>query len=317
MTNVQQERVGFGLLIERLEPGGRLVRSRRLRGGVGARMDALDIERADGTRRKVTLRRFTRPRSISRPERVALEYRKLQFVEQAGIPAPRPLLLDAEGDLFGVPGIVLTYLPGAPLYLPRDVESWTAQLAAAMLRIHAVTPETHDLSFLPGQRPRDFLRDTLEEDVPRVKDHSALARDAHAALLAEIDRIDWSRPTLVHEDFWPGNTVWYRGRLTGVIDWTAARVGDRREDVAQCALDLLLINGVDVAETFVRAYESQAGGPVEHPWFFALLRGLHALLSYEFWFDGYQDAQLPHMTKHHIRSGIEASLRRAMKERLQ
>jgi aminoglycoside phosphotransferase (APT) family kinase protein len=306
---------GLVRLVARLEPGGRLVRSRRLRGGIGARMDALEIERADGTRRKITLRRFTRSRSLSRPERVALEYRKLQLVEQAGIPAPRLLLLDGDGTLFGVPAIALTYLPGAPLYWPRNVVSWTMQLAQAMLRIHAVTPGIHDLSFLPGQRPRDSLRETLEEDRPRVKKHSALARDTHAALLAEIDHIDWSGPTFIHEDFWPGNTVWYRGRLTGVIDWTAARVGDQREDVAQCALDLSLINGVDVAETFVRAYEVQNGRPVEQLWFFALLRGLHALLSYEFWFEGYQDAQLPHMTKPHIRGGIEGSLRSALRAR--
>jgi aminoglycoside phosphotransferase (APT) family kinase protein len=225
-------------------------------------------------------------------------------------------LLDAEGELFGVPAIVLTYLPGAPLYLPRNVASWTAQLAQAMLGIHAITPRTHDLSFLSGQQPREFLRETLEEDVPRVKHHSALAREVHAALLEEIDGVDWSSPTFVHEDFWPGNTVWYRGRLIGVIDWTAARVGDRREDVAQCALDLSLINGVDVAGTFVRAYEAQAGKRAEQLWFFALLRGLHALLSYEFWFEGYQDAMLPHMTKPHIKAGIEASLRRALKARL-
>jgi aryl-alcohol dehydrogenase-like predicted oxidoreductase len=34
-----------------------------------------------------------------------------------------------------------------------------------------------------------LLRETLERDLPRVKEHSALARDTHAALLAEIDRI--------------------------------------------------------------------------------------------------------------------------------
>jgi aminoglycoside phosphotransferase (APT) family kinase protein len=304
-------------LVHQLEPGGRLVRTRRLRGGVGARMDVLDIERPDATRRKVTLRRFTRPKQISHPHRVALEYKKLQFVEQVGIPAPRPLWLDASGELFGVPAIVLEYLPGAPLYLPRKVESWAAQLAQAMLRIHAVTPGTHDLSFLAGNRPRDFLYETLQEDAPRVKDHSALARDTHAALLADIDDVDWSRPAFIHEDFWPGNTVWYRNRLTGVIDWTAARVGDPREDVAQCALDLSLINGADVAEVFLQAYEEQSGAPVEQLWFFALLRGLHALLAYEFWFEGYQDAMLPHMTKPYIRAGIEASLQRALNERLQ
>lgn len=63
----------YSRLVQQLEPGGRLVRARRLRGGIGARMDALDIECKDGTRRKVTLRRFTRQNSGSQPERVALE----------------------------------------------------------------------------------------------------------------------------------------------------------------------------------------------------------------------------------------------------
>jgi len=111
-------------------------------------MDVLNIERADGTRVKVSLRRFPRDNRSSLPEHVAHEYKVLQLVEQAAIPAPRPLLLDAQGDLLGVPAIVLTYLPGAPVYLPRDVTSWAEQLAQALLRIHAVTPEHFDLSWL-------------------------------------------------------------------------------------------------------------------------------------------------------------------------
>lgn len=287
------------------------MRTRRLRGGVGARMDALDIERADGTRRKVSLRRFTYPRRISQPERVAIEYRKLEFVQTTDIPAPRPLLLDAEGDFFGVPAIVLEYLPGGSLYLPRNVESWTRQLAQALLRVHAVTPRTHDLSWLHVQL-HDGIRETLDADSARVRDHSALARDVHAALLSDIDRIEWLDGTFVHEDFWPGNTVWYRGRLTGVIDWAPAEVGDPRTDVAQCRLDLALINGVDVSETFLEAYQVLAPRPLPDIWYFDLLRGLHALLSYESWFPGYQDAKLAHMTKEHIRTGIEASLLRAL-----
>jgi aminoglycoside phosphotransferase (APT) family kinase protein len=150
-----------------------------------------------------------------------------------------------------------------------------------------------------------------------VAEHSALAREAHAALVSDIDRIDWPDGTLTHEDFWPGNTVWYRGRLTAVIDWSPAQVGDPRQDVAQCRLDLALINGRAVSETFFAAYQALAPEPARQIWYFDLLRGLHALLSYEYWFDGYQDAKLAHMTKPHIRSGIEASLRRALKERLQ
>jgi thiamine kinase-like enzyme len=134
-------------------------------------------------------------------------------------------------------------------------------------------------------------------------------------LVKDIDRIEWLDGTLVHDDYWPGNTVWFRGRLTAVIDWTPAGVGDPRTDVTQCRLDLALINNVEVSDTFLVAYQSFAARPLSQIWYFDLLRGLHALLSYEFWFSGYQDAQLAHMTKRHICTGIEAFLRRALEAR--
>jgi len=92
-------------------------------------------------------------------------------------------------------------------------------------------------------------------------------------------------------------------------------LGDPRMDVAQCRLDLALINNVEVSDTFLAAYQSLASRPLWQLWYFDLLRGLHALLSYESWFAGYQDAQLTHMTKRHIRTGIEAFLRRALEAR--
>lgn len=277
-------------------------------------MDALSIERVDGTRTTVSLRRFTRDNRSSQPEHVAHEYRVLQLVESAGIGAPRPLLLDAEGRLCGVPAIVLTYLPGEPIYMPRDVMSWAEQLARALLGIHAVTPERFEMSWLHVQM-RDGIRETIETDRPRVREHSALAREVHSALEAEIDRIEFLSPTFVHDDYWPGNTVWFRGRLTGVIDWTHGELGDPRIDVAQCRVDLSLINDFDVADTFVAAYQSLSPGSLPQLWFFDLLRGLHALLSYQFWFTGYQDAKLTHVTKRRTRSRIEAGLRRALDER--
>jgi aminoglycoside phosphotransferase (APT) family kinase protein len=276
-------------------------------------MDVLEIERVDGARDKISLRRFVRGNRASQPERVAHEYRVLQFLETTDIPAPRPLLLDADGALFGVPAIALTYLPGRPLYRPRDADSWTRQLAEALLRVHAVTPRTHDLSWLHVHL-RDGIHETLDRDRTRAHDHSALAQEAHTRLVSAFGDIDWLDGTFVHDDYWPGNTIWYRGRLTGVIDWTFAEVGDPRSDVAQCRLDLALINGVDVSDAFLEAYRSLAPQPLPQVWFFDLLRGLHALLSYQFWFTGYQDARLADMTERRIRTGIEAFLGRALDE---
>jgi aminoglycoside phosphotransferase (APT) family kinase protein len=277
-------------------------------------MDVLDIERADGTRTKVTLRRFPRDNRSSRPEHVAHEYSVLQLVEKAGIPAPRPLLLDAEGDLLGVPAIALTFLPGAPVYMPRDVTSWTEQLAQALLRVHAVTPQRFDLSGL-GVHLRDGIREELERRREYAQQDGPLAREVHAALVSDIDRVAWPDATFVHDDFWPGNTVWRFGRLTGVVDWTHAELGDPRTDVSQCSIDLVLINNLDTANAFREAYQRNAAKRLLDLWYFDLLRGLRALQSYEHWLSGYHDAGLTHVASARTRERITAFLRAALAER--
>ena len=276
-------------------------------------MQVLDIEGADGTRFKVSLRRFERDHRFSAPAHVAHEYRILQLVEEVGIPAPRPLLLDAEGCLFGVPAMVLTYLPGGPFYMPHDVTPWAEQLARALLGIHAVTPERFDLSWL-NVNLRDGMREEIAKRSEQARRGEPLAREVHAVLEAEIDRISWPEPAFVHDDFWPGNTVWRFGRLTGVIDWTYAEVGDPRTDVSQCCLDLALILDLDAADAFREAYQANAAKRLPDLWYFDLFRGLRALLSYEHWLPGYHDAGLNHITSRLARNRIEAFLCRALEE---
>jgi aminoglycoside phosphotransferase (APT) family kinase protein len=277
-------------------------------------MHVVDIERADGTRLKVSLRRFTRDNRSSQPEHVAHEYRVLQLVEQTGIAAPRPLLLDAEGRLFGVPAMVLEYLPGAPLYHPRHRASWTNELARALLTVHAVTPRLFDLSWLSAHL-RDGIRDEITRRGEKSRAAGQLAMEVHAALEEDIERVDWPEATFVHDDFWPGNTVWLRERLTGIIDWTHAEVGDPRTDVAQCRIDLALIHDLDVADRFLDAYQAVAPQSLPQVWFFDLFRGLRALLSYEHWLEGYHDAGLTYVTAPYFRNRIESFLRKALKER--
>jgi len=301
-------------LVQRLAPGGRLVRTRRLRGGVGARMDALEIERPDGERTRLTLRRFPRNNRSSRSEHVAHEYGVLQLVEQAEIPAPRPLLLDAHGDMLGVPAIVLTYLPGAPLFRPRNVACWVEQFASALLRIHAVTPARFDLSRLSVN-----LRDGVQDELGRRREYAqkdgVLAKEVHSVLGEGIDQIEWLEATFVHDDYWPGNTIWRSGRLTGIVDWTHAELGDPRTDVSQCRIDLTLILDLNAADTFLAAYQALAPKPLPQVWYFDLLRGLRALLSYKHWLAGYHDAGLSYVTAPYFRRRIRTFLRRALEER--
>src|SRR6476646_7666309 len=99
------------LLLRGLAPGGRLLWRRRLRGGLGSRMDVLRLEGVDGQRRTVELRRYVPGWRKSTPERATYEFKVLELVGDAGIPAPRGLLLDAGGSHFGAPAMVLSYLP--------------------------------------------------------------------------------------------------------------------------------------------------------------------------------------------------------------
>lgn len=297
-------------LVDELAPGGRLVRARRLRGGLGARMHVLDIERADGARFKVSLRRLDRVHRFATPEHVTHEYRILQLVEEAGVPAPRPLLLDAEGRFFGVPAIVLTYLPGAPLYAPRDVTSWAEQLAQALLSVHSLKADDLDLSWLLL-----YDREAMRKEIGRREEEAqgqSLAREVLAVLKAEIDRVKWVEPAFVHDDFWPGNTVWRYGRLLGVIDWTSAELGDPRADVSQCRADIALSLGGDEADVFLNAYQTRAAQPLPDVWYFDLFRGLRMLIYYERWLEGYHDAGLTYLTSSLAHDRVEAFLYAAL-----
>lgn len=117
---------------------------------------------------------------------------------------------------------------------------------------------------------------------------------------------------MIYEDFWPGNTVWYRGKLAGVIDWRNAKVGDARLDLAQCRLDVLLVCGL--ADALTDAYALAAGAPVRDLWFFDLLLGLRALLEYRFWLMGYHDASLTLVTEELAVERIHALLSGALRE---
>jgi aminoglycoside phosphotransferase len=304
-------RNGLVELVRELTPGGRLVRTRRLRGGVGARMHVLDIERADGTRIKVSLRRFIPEHRFAAPDHVAHEYRTLQLVQEVGIPAPRPLLPDADGRLFGVPAIVMSYLPGRAVHEPQLLGSWADELASILLRVHEVTPHNADLSSL-----HVFLQDGMREEIARRAEetHEAgtLAREVHATLADGLDCIAWPEATLVHDDYWPGNVIFRSGHAVGIVDWSNAEVGDPRADVSECRIALALWPGGDAPDVFSDAYRMRSPQPVEDIWYFDLFRGLRALLYHEKWLPGVHDAGITTLTPSMARERIEAFLRRAL-----
>jgi hypothetical protein len=69
---------------------------------------------------------------------------------------------------------------------------------------------------------------------------------------------------LLHRDFHPGNVLWRRGQVSGVVDWMGACAGPAAADVAHCRVNLLTM-GAEVMERFTVMWERVAGAGY-HPW---------------------------------------------------
>jgi len=282
-------------MIDAALPGGRVVAMRRLRGGLSAYVHAVTVQMPDGGIARVVLRRGSGSSHLATPQKALAEFRTLAILAEAGVPAPSPLLLDALGRYFDAPAILTSY-NGRPLVTPRHASRWLGGMADALLTLRRVTPARFDLSFLSAYgSDQVHERAALPPADTLATDRLALA--ASDALRQNVDRLSPPSPCLVHCDFWPGNTVWRRGQLSAIIDWSTAVVGDPRIDVAQCRVDLAMMHGMAWADAFLDAYRSHSAAPVTDIWFFDLLIGLHAALAtFTEWLPGYQDIGLTHLT---------------------
>jgi aminoglycoside phosphotransferase (APT) family kinase protein len=301
---------GWDWLAGELAPGGQIIRKTRLRGGLGADLHAVDLRDAAGSRLKVVVRRAqAEDRRHGTPEQVRQQWKVLEMLQSTGVAVARPLLLDADGTYFGVPTMVMSYVTGHPLLRPKNTESWSEQLAAALREIHSITPVNTPLDWLG----RYLLKDMQGEVARRRKEVGSdkLGRAVQAKLAKDLDSVQQMAPTLVHDDFWPGNTIWRRGRLLAVIDWQTVEVGDPRADVSQCRVDIALSSGVDLADRFLSAYQ-QISEPAPDIWFFDLFRGLRAFIHFRRWILGYHDLGLTDLTEDVAEARVRGFLERAL-----
>jgi aminoglycoside phosphotransferase (APT) family kinase protein len=244
-----------------IEPGSSLTAIRRLRGGISSHMHVLTIRRATGARRRLVLRRYL-SRSGDGPAMASQEWRLLSELRDSPIPAPQPIWAGFDGSMFGQPAIITEFLPGRPLVAPKEIETWTRQLAQTLAAIHALPVSRFD--FLPiWDMGRDRWMSNPELTERKLVEMGIDGRRVVASLRTGPASLPSSSPTLLHWDYWPGNTLWMRRRLTGVVDWAMASIGDLRYDVAYCRLDMSLFFGSEAVGLFTRAYQDATGRALE------------------------------------------------------
>jgi aminoglycoside phosphotransferase (APT) family kinase protein len=158
---------------------------------------------------------------LFRPEQAAMAQREVAAMaaaSSASLPVPQ---VYAEGIWRGRPVLHMSWMPGRPLRDELRTHPWRAralgvQFGRVQAAVHAVSPPAallaHPTPWIAWANPDDALRDCLR---------AAACRPDVLALL--------------HLDFHPMNVLVADGRVSAVLDWANARVGDPRADLARTA----------------------------------------------------------------------------------
>jgi len=220
---------------------------------------------------------------------LASEFRTLEALHGTNVPAPRALWLDADGSGLGAPTVIMERVTGVTDILAlRTLEpaernrAIALDFADAAAKLHNV--DVGRLGFL-GNPTREtaaaeqvalwdaqFLKHQMEP-------HPAIAfafqwLKAHAPVAERI--------SLVHGDYRLGNFLFEGEKITALLDWEMAHLGDPAEDIAWAYRSLWTPEMHLPLDGFVAHYHA-AGGPAIRPenlLFYRLLGEIkHAVIS--------------------------------------
>ncbi len=234
---------GWKALAEAVAPGARVTRLRRLTGGGGG-ADAYDVT-LDQAPRRAVVKLYP-----DGDGRASSEWSGLEVAQRVAAPVPEPVAADLESVWFGRPAFVMSWLPGRPVVTPKDIDSWVGALAETLVQIHETVLDGDAAALTPPP--------PVETWHPEAGEEHPLTAAAVSAVTARLPSLSPHR-VLAHGDFHPGNVLWQRGRISGVVDWSATRLDARWSELAYCRADVCLLLGPDVADRLADAYSDMVG----------------------------------------------------------
>ena len=180
----------------------------------------------------------------------SLEWSRLEFAQRVTAPVPEPIAADLESVWFGRPAVVMSRLPGRTDVTPKDADPWVVALAQALTQLHETVLDGAAGALTPPP--------PVEMWHPPPGEHDPLTAAAVSAVTARLPSLS-SECVFTHGDFHPGNVLWHRGRISGVVDWSAAGLDARWSELAYCRADVCLLLGPDVADGLADAYSDIVG----------------------------------------------------------
>ena len=267
----------------RIDPSATRIGARPLVGGLDTATYRVSLGRGPATSDVVV--RVYREYEHDAAEAVRREYAALTAVSAATVLAPKPILADASGEIIGDPLIVMSFFPGAPLPPSTDGDEWVQQMADGLVAVHETPLDQLPAGFRRGETPAERVA-RMVSNPPKTTD--ALWDEVAAVLPRAAEGLIANTPTLIHGDYWFGNTIWLDGRLTGIIDWDGARIADPALDVSIARNDIVVFSGPPMADLFLERYE-RARGALAGLVFWDLVACLGPIKWLSHWVEGYQE----------------------------
>jgi aminoglycoside phosphotransferase (APT) family kinase protein len=270
-------------LRERVDPSADSVEGHPLVGGLDTATYRVTFGR--GAARNSVVVRIYREYEHDSAKAVRSDVAALTAVSSVTDLAPKPILADLSGEIVGDPLIVMSYFPGAPLPPGPDAAGWVRQMADGLIAVHATPLERLPADFRRGESPAERVA-RIVGSPPETSD--ALWDAVKPVVQRAADGVIANTATLIHGDYWFGNTIWMDGRLTGIIDWDGARIADPALDVAIARNDIVVFSGPPMADLFLERYE-RARGPLAGLVFWDLVACLGPIKWLSHWVEGYQE----------------------------
>jgi aminoglycoside phosphotransferase (APT) family kinase protein len=197
------------------------------------------------------------------------EYRVLEAMTGHGLRAPAALALDADGEITGEPAIILERVDGdanAVAFLNPKDRAVSTRLTRELAEV------TADLHVFDWRRAKGLADPGQGAALLQIEDWQArylqARQTAHPPLTYLFGWLKDHLPTppqlsLVHGDLRPGNFLYLDGRISALLDWEMAHIGDPAEDIAWIYRSLWSPQAFVPLSTFLDIYDARAGTPID------------------------------------------------------
>lgn len=226
--------------MEGLLPHVKYKSSRILEGGVSSEVFLIAVESRKGEE-KIVLRTEGGPPAENS---IKTEYLLLEKLHQTKVPCAKPIHLDHSKEILDKDFMLMTYLEGT-IEIPKIKNfGFLNKMVGILKNIHNV-----DTKILPTLPCRFDPTYDLFEFLPNARINKELK-----AILKGYDTSYSGKPVLLHGDFWPGNILWTKDEISGVLDWEYAAIGDPVSDLAVASLELKYDYGKRGVDRFLDLY---------------------------------------------------------------